>query len=237
MSASTRDTGRKKSARTPSAKGARATRRTTVLRCADGQLVGEALAACVAAIRSGGLIVIPTDTVYGIACNAFDPVAIARVYALKGREYRKALPILLPSEETLPLITTEVLPEARRLIRSLWPGPLTVVVKTAPTVMNATRGKETVAVRVPDHGMVLTLLREFGLPLAATSANLSGNAAITNGRAAVDLFRGRVEIIVDGGACAVGRESTVVETTRFPFTVIREGAVSRFELMRILEAR
>ena len=142
-------------------------------------------------------MIVPTDTVYGLACNAFDPVAVARIYELKGRDYRKPLPILLPSAAELPLVAAEILPEAERLIRAFWPGALTLVVKTAPHALNAARGKNTVAVRVPAHGMLRALLDAFGLPIVATSVNRSGGKAVTTGTAAQRLFRGRVDVVVN----------------------------------------
>jgi len=108
------------------------------------------------------------------------------------------------------------------------------VVKTGPLATGASRGKSTIAVRVPDHGVLRDLLQRAGIPLATTSANRSGRPEVTDGADAVRQFSGHVDIIIDGGRCPVGRPSSVVDVTHFPFVVLREGAVSKRELERCL---
>lgn len=179
----------------------------------------------------GGVLVFPTDTVYGIGCNAFHPEAIQKIYDLKGRHYSKPLPILLSDAKQMPLVTKEVPSEAERLMKAFWPGALTLVCKTGPLALNAARGKHTIAVRVPAHGVTSQLLAGLGLPLAATSANISGKKAIVSGTQARKLFESKVDVIIDGGACNVGRESSVVDASHYPFTVLREGALSKAELL------
>ena len=215
----------------PSRSGALKTR---VHKMKDGRLSDKALHDCVLALASGGLVVLPTDTVYGIACGAFDPGAVRRVYELKGRSYDKPLPILIPHASQLSLVAAEVPTEAFRLIGAYWPGALTLVLKTAPLAALAAHGRPTIAVRVPDHGVVRTLLDGAGVPIAATSANQSEQPSISEGAEVVRQFEGKVEVIIDGGACAVGRESSVVDASKFPFSMLREGAISRADLERTL---
>jgi L-threonylcarbamoyladenylate synthase len=179
-------------------------------------------------------VVVPTDTVYGIACSAFDKRAVERVYALKGRAYDKPLPVLIPDASLLPLVGIDVPPEAARLTDKYWPGPLTIVVKTGPLAIAAAHGRSTIAVRVPDHGILRDVLDRAAVPIAATSANRSGHKSITDGTDAIAQFSGEVDVIVDGGPCRVGRESSVVDVTRFPFLVSRVGALSKQELERTL---
>jgi L-threonylcarbamoyladenylate synthase len=207
---------------------------TRVHRLTGGRLSDKALHDCVLALASGGLVVVPTDTVYGIACGAFNPDAVRRIYDLKGRSYSKPLPILIPDASQLTLVATDIPTEAYRLVGGFWPGALTLVFHTAPLAALAAHGRKTIAVRVPDHGVVRALLDHAGVPIAATSANQSGNPSITDGSEAVRLFGGRVEVIIDGGVCAIGRESTVVDASRFPFMVLREGAIPKKELERCL---
>ena len=190
--------------------------------------------ACLEALERGGVIVIPTDTVYGLACGAFNPEAIAAVYRLKGRSYAKPLPILLAGAEQLPLVADAPPPEANRLIKRYWPGPLTLVLKTTPLALHASRGRATLAVRVPDHGIVRDVLVAAAIPLAATSANRSGEPSITDGAQAVRAFGGLVDVIIDAGRCAWSKESSVVDATHYPFTLLREGAVTKSELDREL---
>lgn len=190
--------------------------------------------ACTKAIQSGGVVVIPTDTVYGLACNAFNPVGIEKIYSLKGRSYTKPLPIFLGDASQLPLVARDVLPETELLIQAYWPGPLTLVFKTGPMALGAARGKASIAVRIPDHKLVRNLLKAVHVPLAVTSANKSGKHPCVNGDEARELFENLVDVVVDGGVCVVGRESSVVDVTHYPFTILREGAISRRELTKQL---
>ena len=189
---------------------------------------------CAKAIQSGGVVVIPTDTVYGLACNAFNPIGVEKIYALKGRSYTKALPIFLSDASQLPLVARDILPETELLIDAYWPGPLTLVFKTGPMALGAARGKASIAVRIPDHKLVLNLLKAVHVPLAVTSANKSGKRACVAGDEARDLFESLVDVVVDGGVCVGGLESSVVDVTHYPFTILREGAISRRDLIKKL---
>lgn len=223
MSASTPDTG-------PDRPPGRATR---VHRIGSGG-DSDALRDLADTLKAGGIAVVPTDTVYGLACSAFDRDAVERVYELKGRSYDKPLPVLIADASLLPLVGAEFPPEAERLTSRYWPGPLTLVVRTGPLAVAAAHGRPTIAVRVPDHGILRGALDRAGVPIAATSANRSGEPAIFDGAEAVAQFSGLVDLVVDGGRCAVGRESSVVDVTKYPFTVLRVGAVSKADLERAL---
>jgi L-threonylcarbamoyladenylate synthase len=208
--------------------------RTRILKPTRNRLSAKDLEKCVEALQAGGVIIFPTDTVYGMACNAFDPRGIDKIYELKGRSYDKPLPVFLSNAEQLTLVARDIPKEAKPLVEKYWPGPLTLVFKTAPMALHAVRGKSTIAVRIPDHGVVRQILLEAQVPLAVTSANKSGKPSIGNGREAAAQFSGSVAVIVDGGACRIGRESTVVEASQFPFSVIRAGALSKEVLARTL---
>lgn len=203
---------------------------TRLIDASDRDLSDSELNDILGILENSGVLILPTDTVYGLACNAFDPVAIQKVYALKGRDYSKPLPVLLSSVAQLPLAAKEVPPEVFRLTKRFWPGPLTVVLRTAPIAMHASRGKETIAVRVPDHGVLARILSRTQLPMAATSANRSGEKSVKTGAAAVKQFMDKVDLIVDGGDCRHKKESTVVDAVQFPFTVLRTGVLSKDEL-------
>jgi L-threonylcarbamoyladenylate synthase len=205
--------------------------KTRVIKTQKAGLSPDDLAICVESLKMGGVIVFPTDTVYGIGCNAFHPEAIRKIYEIKGRDYVKPLPILLGDPAQLSLVAKEMPKEATPLMKAFWPGALTLVFKTAPLALGAARGKQTVAIRVPDHGVAVQLLAGLALPLAATSANLSGHKAIASGAQAKKLFDGQVDLIIDGGDCAVGRESSVVDASHYPFTLLREGAIAKPELL------
>jgi L-threonylcarbamoyladenylate synthase len=206
----------------------------SVIKVKSETLLPDDLNTCVETLRTGGLVVFPTDTVYGVGCNAFNVDAVQKIYALKGRRYSKALPILLSNADQLSLVTDEVLPEAHKLVKAFWPGALTLVFKTAPMVMHATRGKKTIAVRVPDHGVVTQMLAAFGFPLASTSANFSGKPSAKNFSDIKTIFKSDEALLIDGGRCAKARESTVVDVTHFPFTVLREGAIPKDKILAAL---
>lgn len=208
--------------------------KTRIHRMKDGVLDPRAIHDCVLALASGGVVVIPTDTVYGVACGAFNAHAVARIYELKGRSYDKPLPILIPSADQVSLVAADIPTEAFRLMGEFWPGALTLVFKTAPLASVAAHGRPTIAIRVPDHGIVRTLLDNAGVPIAATSANRSGEPAIATGAEAIDLFKGQVDVIIDGGPCEIGRASTVVDASRYPFMVLRDGAIPKKDLERCL---
>lgn len=182
----------------------------------------------------GGLVIFPTDTVYGLACNAFHPEAIHKIYQLKGRSYTKALPIFIADPGQLSLVAKEVLPEAHSLIKAFWPGALTLVFKTAPLAMHAARGKGTLAVRIPKDPLLKKILAALPFPLAVTSANRSGRGSLSSGTRVKKQFEGKVDVIIDGGECEIGRESTVVDVTHFPFLVVREGAISKQKILNAI---
>jgi L-threonylcarbamoyladenylate synthase len=178
--------------------------------------------------------VFPTDTVYGIGSSVFWPQAIWRIYRLKGRSYDKPLPFLVADVDQALALVEPPGPRLRKMLDKYWPGPLTVVFKTSTLGRWTTGGKETLALRVPDHPVTLAILREMGQPLAVTSANRSGRPEAVTGAQARALFENRVEVLVDGGACPGGVPSTVIDVSSFGWTLVREGAVKKKELLRYL---
>ncbi len=195
----------------------------------------QALRVCEQTIQRGGVIVFPTDTVYGVGCNAFSHDGIEKIYRLKGRSYSKPLPVLLAHAHQLPLVAKDVPAETAVLIDEYWPGPLTLVLKTSQFALNASRGKPTIAVRVPDHRLVRELLNAVQVPLATTSANKSGHDSLSRAADVKKIFMNKVDVIVDGGDCPGGVASSVIDATHVPFTVFREGAISKAELIRVLK--
>jgi L-threonylcarbamoyladenylate synthase len=203
---------------------------TTIISCQDRVLTEAELVLCQSVLDKGGLIVFPTDTVYGLGCHAFRIEAIKKIYTLKGRKYSKALPVLLENKEQVPLVAQDIHPDSNKLMTAFWPGALTLVVKTGPLALHASRGKNTIAVRVPNHSLTQQLLKTIQVPLAATSANMSGKKSLISGKDAIEQFKNDVDIIIDGGTCCGGRESSVVDVTHYPFHVLRTGALSKSEL-------
>lgn len=187
------------------------------------------------ALRDGGLAVFPTDTVYGLAASVFRPLSIRRIYRLKGRSYKKPLPLLVADAAQAEPLVEPLSPRLRRLLRDYWPGPLTVVFKTSSLGRMVSGGKETVAIRVPDHPGARALLRVFNAPLAVTSANPSGRPPAATGTAAARIFKGKVEVLWDGGKCPGGVASTVLDASSDHWTLVREGAVGKNELLKYLD--
>lgn len=178
------------------------------------------------ALRSGRLVVLPTDTVYGIAADAFDSAAVADLLRAKGRGRDMPVPVLVGSWPTIDGLTASVPPKARDLIRAFWPGAVSLVVHQARTLawdLGDARG--TVMLRMPLHPVTLELLRDIG-PLAVSSANVSGKPPATTVREAVDQLGSSVAVYLDGGPVEHAVASTVVDLTGDHPRVLREGAVS-----------
>lgn len=213
----------------------RTTRRspTRIIKIARGPSQA-ALREAEAALDLGGVMAIPTDTVYGLAAGAFRPQAIARIYALKGRSYKKPLPFLVADFAQAAALVEPIARNLRALLDRYWPGPLTVVFKTSSLGRWVTGGKDTIAVRIPRHPAALALLKALNYPLATTSANPSGREPAASGAAAAKMFAGRVPLLWDAGRCPVGEASTVLDASSWPWTLLREGAVKKDELAAYL---
>ncbi|MDA8552142.1 L-threonylcarbamoyladenylate synthase [Aquiluna sp.] len=176
------------------------------------------------------LVVLPTDTVYGIAANAFSPKAVEALLNAKGRDRTMPPPVLIPKVETLSALASDLPLVANQLAAAFWPGALTMVLKAQRSLewdLGETRG--TVALRVPDHKITLALLEDVG-PLAVSSANLTGRDAAVNVQQAVEHFGDNVAVYLDGGASPKGEASTILDLTQVrdgePIRVLRKGAIS-----------
>ena len=175
-------------------------------------------------LRSGGLVVFPTETVYGLGANALDPLAIRKIYTLKGRPAASPLIVHVSSVEQARELAAGWPPEAERLAREYWPGPLTLVVpKKAIIPDDATAGLPTVGLRMPRHPMALALLRETGFPIAAPSANRFMQLSPTTAQHVREAFGKDTPFLLDGGPCEVGLESTVIAVTPDGLEVLRPG--------------
>lgn len=184
-----------------------------------------------ATLRAGGLVAFPTETVYGLGANALDEAAVRRIFAAKGRPVDNPLIVHIADASHLDALCSSVTPLARQLAARHWPGPLTLVLQATPAVPAVTRGGlETVAVRVPDHPVALHLLRAARVPIAAPSANRSGRPSPTTAEHVRADFGDAVDVIVDGGPCGLGVESTVVDARGDVPIVLREGMITREEL-------
>jgi L-threonylcarbamoyladenylate synthase len=184
----------------------------------------------------GDLIVLPTDTVYGVAAHAFMPAAIAQLYEVKGRPSHKPIPMLLPNPAAVRAVCAAVPPAAWRLAERFWPGALSMVLARSPVVPDEiTAGGATVAVRVPDHSLVRAICQSLGAPLAATSANRHGQPSPVTPGEAWDAMGGRVALILDGGLCPGGLASTVLDLTVSPAVIRRRGPVTAEALAEVVQ--
>ncbi|GAB3769098.1 L-threonylcarbamoyladenylate synthase [Microlunatus parietis] len=178
-------------------------------------------------LRSGGLVAIPTETVYGLGADAENPAAVARVFAVKGRPASHPLILHLAGVEQLPEWVADVPPTARRLAERFWPGPLTLVLRRSGRVgLAVTGGLDTVAVRVPDHPVARALLSAFGGGVVAPSANRFGSVSPTTAEHVRAELGAEVDLILDGGPCQVGVESTIVDLTAEVPSVLRPGGAT-----------
>lgn len=194
-----------------------------------------AIAAGAKALAAGRLVAFPTETVYGLGANALDPDAVAAIFAAKGRPTDHPLICHVASADALAPLVAEVTPAARALAGAFWPGPLTLVMPRSRAVPDAvTGGRDTVAVRVPAHPVALALLRAFDGPVAAPSANRFGRPSPTTAADVADELGDAVAVILDGGPCEIGIESTVVDLTCDPPQVLRPGRISAEQVAQVL---
>jgi L-threonylcarbamoyladenylate synthase len=181
-------------------------------------------------LRSGQLVAFPTDTVYGLGGLVFDSNAIDRLYAVKGRDDSKAIPVLVGSVGDLGRVTSSMGALASRLAARFWPGPLTLVVARHPDLPGNLSPDPTVGVRMPDHPAALALLRLTG-PMAVSSANLSNQPSASSAAEVLGQLEGRVPLILDGGRTPGGQPSTVVDCTGPELRVLRPGPITLEQLL------
>ncbi|WP_153396671.1 L-threonylcarbamoyladenylate synthase [Ornithinicoccus halotolerans] len=207
-----------------------------VLDCTDPQQREEALREAAEEVRAGRVVVLPTDTVYGVGADAFDVVAVAMVLAAKHRGREMPPPVLVPSARTVDGLAVDVPMYAKILMRRFWPGGLTLVLRAQPSLswdLGETNG--TVAVRMPDDEVALALLSDVG-PMAVTSANVTGNPAATTAQEALEQLGGAVSVYLDGGPRSGGVASTIVDCTKAEPEILRPGAVGSEQLREVLGA-
>jgi L-threonylcarbamoyladenylate synthase len=204
--------------------------RVKILRSEDRASVEEA----VNVLRHGGLVCFPTDTVYGIGAAAGDNSAVRRLYAVKGRSPDKPMPLLLADASDAALVA-EVTPLSKSLATRFWPGALTIVLRKEASYRSlALAGQDTVALRVPDHGLVRSMVRALGEPVTGTSANRAGAPAPVSAAEVAFQMGEMVDLIIDGGRCPARQESTVIDITHDTPEILREGVVNMAEVAEAL---
>ena len=193
------------------------------------------IARAVALLRAGELVAFPTETVYGLGADAANAAAVAKIFAAKGRPSEHPLIVHLPSADHLARWARELPAEAEKLAAAFWPGPLTLILRRRPEVPDAvTGGQDTVGLRVPSHPLALELLAAFDGGIAAPSANRFGRISPTTAAHVREELGGRVPLVLDGGACPVGIESTILDLSRGAPVLLRPGAIGAADLARVL---
>lgn len=188
-----------------------------------------------AALRAGQVIAIPTDTVYGLAASLEHPQAIEQLFAIKGRDTTKAIPVLVDDVSRLDIFARDVPPAALKLANTFWPGALTMVLHASDRIPFAIhQGSATVGLRMPDNALALEIIARSGGGLAVTSANLSGEPEAQTAEGVRAALGERVAVIVDGGPAMGGRPSTVVDLTAQNMRILRQGAIAAEDLQRTI---
>jgi L-threonylcarbamoyladenylate synthase len=181
-------------------------------------------------LREGGVIAFPTDTIYGLGADAFNSTAVKRVYAIKKRPAHRQLPLLIADADRLTGLADPIPGIAWFLAERFWPGGLTLVLMKRDSVGKSLASGPTIAVRVPNHPVCLTLTEGLGSPLVGTSANISGQPPALTAEEVQQQLGGKVDLIIDGGRCPGGKQSTVVDVTADRPVILREGIIPSLEI-------
>ncbi len=197
--------------------------------------IEDKISAAAAILREGGLVGIPTETVYGLGANGLDGAAVRRIFEAKGRPQDNPLILHVTGPQWLPRYCADIPPMAYVLARKFWPGPLTMILKRRSVVPDeTTAGLDTVGMRCPNHPVTLAIIREAGVPIAAPSANTSGRPSCTTAQDVLEDMDGKIEGVVDGGPCTVGVESTILDLTCEPPRLLRPGGLPVEDLERLI---
>ena len=186
-------------------------------------------------IKNGGLVAIPTETVYGLGANGLDETAVAKIFEAKGRPQDNPLILHISDASQMELFCRDIPPTAYKLAQAFWPGPLTIVLPVKSVVpKRTTAGLDTVGVRCPDCDVTREIIRLAGVPIAAPSANISGKPSTTTAQHVLHDHMGKIDAVVDGGASRVGVESTIVDLTDSRPRLLRPGGIGPEELLTVL---
>jgi len=186
-------------------------------------------------LRKGGIVAFPTDTVYGLGADAFNSKAIERIYNVKRRPRLLSFPLLLNDISQISIAAERVSEFALFLAKRFWPGGLTLVLPKADSLPVYLTSQSTIAVRVPKHPIPLALIKLLGNPMIGTSANISGNPSTLTADEVKQQLRDKVDLIIDGGRCPGGNESTIVDVTGEAPIILRHGIIPQYEIKRAFE--
>lgn len=186
-------------------------------------------------LHAGDMVAFPTETVYGLGANALDEMASKKIYAAKGRPSDNPLIVHVANEQQILPLVKEIPESARKLMKAFWPGPLTIIFNKSDVVpYGTTGGLDTVAIRMPNHKVALTLIEESNIPIAAPSANTSGRPSPTTAMHVMDDLNGKISMVIDGGAVGIGIESTIVDVTGDIPMILRPGYINKKMLEEVV---
>ncbi len=181
-------------------------------------------------LQAGGLVAFPTDTVYGLGCDAFNPQAIRRLYEAKRRTREKALPVLISSLGDLDRVALNVTGQTLNLGKAFWPGPLTIVMEKHAALPKEISPEPTIGIRIPAHPVALDLLKAWG-PMAVSSANVSGGLDSKTAQEVLEQLSGRIHLVIDGGPSLGKEPSTVIDVTKALVRILREGPIKMEDIL------
>lgn len=211
--------------------------KTRILGIGPSEESGAPMGEVAAALLEDAVVAYPTETFYALGAAAFSKRAVEKIYRLKKREPGKPLPVVASDLDMVKEISAVLPPSFRPLAEEFWPGPLTLVLPAAAGLPEFLLGPgRTIAVRIPPHAWLRGLVREICQPLTATSANLSGDKGLTDPAEVIALFRGRIEIVVDGGPSPGGAPSTIVDLTSPEPRILRMGTIPEVRIRAVLRA-
>lgn len=186
-------------------------------------------------LHAGDMVAFPTETVYGLGADALDEMASKKIYAAKGRPSDNPLIVHVANEQQILPLVKEIPESARKLMKAFWPGPLTIIFNKSDVVpYGTTGGLDTVAIRMPNHKVALTLIEESNIPIAAPSANTSGRPSPTTAMHVMDDLNGKISMVIDGGAVGIGIESTIVDVTGDIPMILRPGYINKKMLEEVV---
>ena len=189
-------------------------------------------------IKNGGLVIFPTETVYGIGTNALNSKAVKKLYEEKKRPYEKPISLLVNSIEMIENIARDITELEYELIKKFFPGPLTIILKKKENISNiVTANKETVGVRMPQNDIALKLIEYAGVPIATPSANISGKPSGTNMKDIMRDFEENVDCFIDSGHSKIGQSSTIVQIIDETPCILRKGAISELEIKKVIDKK
>jgi len=195
----------------------------------DGAVIDEA----VEILRGGGVIAYPTETLYGLAADAGNEAAIGRIFTIKGRDFHNPIPLIIGDRESLSPLVSEIPGRAVGLMDAFWPGPLTLIFHAAENLSpRLTAGTGTIGIRLSSHAIARSLAHGLGGAITATSANLSGEGGMASPERVLAVLGDRIDALIDGGTTPGGPGSTILDVTRDPPVVLREGAIPAAALMQ-----